>query len=1086
MADNNEIIKCTIEIYDLRRYKRDWCLGRATVAKCKSKAFREGEDIKIKGVIPQIQIGNLYNVMLEKDDDPKYGLQYMVKSLFSAITFRADDVVGQKRFLSSIFTTLQVEEMYNTLEDPYSVLEEGDAASLVQVKGVGMKKAESYIRRFKENLNKARIYVELEDFNLTNNMIDKLLDRYTSPEMVIQKVKDNPYTLCNEVGGIGWKTADRIAMDGGIGPHSPKRITAFIAHYLNLVGENGSSWITPDELMGAILEELGEDIPDEPISESLKSLIDDGTVWHSENKDKIGLRRYYEIERKIAQELIRIRDAESNIRVPSNWRDILKYIEQNQGWSFTDEQLNGIETGLKNNITVITGPGGCVDCDTEYFNGTEWKKISEYTDEEKVLQYSGDGSAQLVYPINYIKKKCSHLWHFSTKYGLDQCLSEDHQVCYITSKGNIYSKSFSEVMQNHQNTSTGFSGKFITTFSYEGHGIDLTDDEIRLMVATFADGSFDYRSVCLSDDTYRKARFHLKKKRKKDRLVQLFNNCNISYTEKESAEKGYTDYYAIVPFRAKHFPKEWYNCSKHQFEIIADEALYWDSYFNEKNNFVSTNKDDADFIQFVNTSLGKRTTIQIDDRVGQEYITANKKYIRQSIAYNVNTTNRTLICLDKDKRRPGGETKFEKYIPLDGYQYCFSVPSNMLVLRRNNKIFITGNCGKTSIVSGILEVLKGYSRVSCALSGRAASRMQEVTGEEGKTIHSLLGYPKGNKNGFVYHDENQLDADIYIVDEISMLDAFLFYNLLRAIPSGSKLFLLGDTAQLEAIGTGNIAHDIIESDEISVSKLTKIHRQAAKSAIITESIKLRNGYQLIEKNWVGQETRGELQDLYLSCFSDINNTFYKITEIFSTLMSYPEFDILQTQIIVPVKSRGNACTYELNNAIQDLYNPLIDNQREEIIFNSGKTYVFREGDKVINRVNNYKVEPSIYNGNIGIIQGWDYNEEGEEIMIIDFIGIGRVELIKKFWNNLELAYAITTHLSQGSEFDYVIYGLDFSSYALLTREQVYTAITRAKKKCYLIAQTGALRLAISKEAVSKKQTHLQQCLYDVAHPKLIF
>lgn len=358
--------------------------------------------------------------------------------------------------------------------------------------------------------------------------------------------------------------------------------------------------------------------------------------------------------------------------------------------------------------------------------------------------------------------------------------------------------------------------------------------------------------------------------------------------------------------------------------------------------------------------------------------------------------------------------------------------------------------------------------------------MTEITGRESYTIHRLLGYaPQNplNKDGFTFHDDNPLDVDIVIVDEISMIDAFLFYHLIRAIPSGAKLICLGDMGQLESIGCGNIAYDMIHSPEIATVYLSQIHRQAASSAIVIEARKIRQGTQIVNNSYTGTETRGELQDLYLDCYSDKSHTFGKIMKRFTEAMRRDNFDIMETQILVPVKSAGDACTYRINTAIQELYNPKSSSKPEIEITSQGKIVALRKGDKVINTQNTYKTEPPIFNGNLGIIKEVFPSEES---LIVSFVGIGDVYIDKKQVSSIELGYAITVHKSQGSQFDYVILGVDFSSYSLLTRELLYTGITRAKKKCDLIVQTGALRTAVSKEGVSKKQTHLQQCLRNLS------
>ena len=170
-----------------------------------------------------------------------------------------------------------------------------------------------------------------------------------------------------------------------------------------------------------------------------------------------------------------------------------------------------------------------------------------------------------------------------------------------------------------------------------------------------------------------------------------------------------------------------------------------------------------------------------------------------------------------------------------------------------------GGTGKSTVVAGVLKVLRGKSFAQTALSGRAAARMQEITGQDGKTIHRLLGYDIEN-GGFVHDKDNPLDEDIIILDETSMVGAQLFYDLIQAIETGKRFIMIGDDGQLESIGMCNIFKDMLASKVVPVARLTKIHRQAAKSAIITESIKVRNATQLVPYGWAGNEIRGELRD----------------------------------------------------------------------------------------------------------------------------------------------------------------------------------------------------------------------------------
>ena len=383
-------------------------------------------------------------------------------------------------------------------------------------------------------------------------------------------------------------------------------------------------------------------------------------------------------------------------------------------------------------MVILMGSQGCVDCDTEYFNGIEWKKISDYNYDDKVLIYDKDGSAKLEYPKCYIKQRADYLWHFETKYGINQCLSDEHNVYYITSKGNLYHKPFKEIRMNKK----PFGGRFITAFDYQGKGINLTQDEIRLMVACFADGSIHSKQM----------QFHIKKTRKVERLVQLLQSCGINYNLKYNKNSEYYDIYFKPPILEKHFPNSWYNCSKEQFETIADEVMFWDGNSIKMNDYTTTNKKDADFVQFVFNSLGYYCSITTNDRRGRVRNINNKDYVTKSIDYIVHYSEEYLKTLNRTK---SNEETFERYKTKDGYEYCFTVSTGMLVLRRNDCVFITGNCGKSTIVDW-LNIKSDFYREVISIDG--GKGIESITGGwicefaellamiRAKEVESLKGY----------------------------------------------------------------------------------------------------------------------------------------------------------------------------------------------------------------------------------------------------------------------------------------------------------------------------------------------------------
>lgn len=355
---------------------------------------------------------------------------------------------------------------------------------------------------------------------------------------------------------------------------------------------------------------------------------------------------------------------------------------------------------------VLSGPPGCVDCETEFFNGSEWKSIADYKDGEQVLQFdTATGEASLVHPLRYIKEPCDKMYHFETKYGINQTLSPEHRVIYYERKKAKGKKYWSnkaceisaEQLKELQNTGK-FYGGFKTDFYYDGPGINLSDVELRIMLAVICDGNF------VRDTTH--CRIHLKKQRKIDEMQLLLDEWGKPY-RRVSTANGYTDFVFDAPRREKVFSKDWYNCSHEQLEVICANVLQWDGHQDEigRKQFTSTIKESADFIQFAFSACGYRATIHYDNRKGQAYQTAGKEYRRKSNAYDVIICNKTIVSMQWHNDGRDNNVKLNPVVPADNYKYCFTVPTHALVLRRNGRIFITGNSGKSTLLNAGLEVI---------------------------------------------------------------------------------------------------------------------------------------------------------------------------------------------------------------------------------------------------------------------------------------------------------------------------------------------------------------------------------------------
>ena len=751
MNNNNEeeiIIKCSITLNKIFFPKNGIVEdGKFTIFSANIDSVEEGEPhlnkyntISIKGVSCSLSYAKTYSLIAKENYDSTWGYQYEIIYISEKIDL--DSTESQRKYLETILTENQVELLFQAFKKPLDILNEGDIDKLTQIKGIGEKKAKELIEKYEVSKINAQAYIELSEYGLTKNAIDKIVHTLGGATTACKKIKANPYILMDEVDGYGWNKADSIALASGIGEFSRQRVLAYIKYFLNSEALKGNSWVYSDDLWEGLDSGLGNGIDEEKVIDVVQELEQKKIIWISKDRMRIGLKRYYNLEYSICKELIRISNSENNFEY-DNYEEKIKRLEKRQGWNFTEEQLEGIKAILENQVVLIIGSGGV---------------------------------------------------------------------------------------------------------------------------------------------------------------------------------------------------------------------------------------------------------------------------------------------------------------------------------------------GKTATVSGMLEVFNGkYSFAQCALSGRASGNLTDVTGEEGYTIHRLLGVDIENKNKFIHNRKNPLDVDVVILDELSMVGEEIFYSLIQAICNGTKLIMLGDIKQLESIGLGNLIKDMIWSGVIKTVELTKVHRQAEASGIITESLKASKKEQLVEKDFEGTLIKGELQDMEYDIFTKKGQTVERMVNHFKDLIN-KGIDPNDIQLIVPMKDRGETSAYNINNIIQDI---LIKDKKAThiVIGKQSKTprtiYI---GDRIINHKNNYQIKSAndnevtipIFNGDLGIVTA--INKNGT--IKVKFNSKEEVIIPQDHLIEIWLGYCITTHKMQGSSSPYVICGIDYSHYKLLTRELIYTMLTRAKKYCILCAENKALRYAINTSNVRRKQTFL--------------
>jgi exodeoxyribonuclease V alpha subunit len=373
---------------------------------------------------------------------------------------------------------------------------------------------------------------------------------------------------------------------------------------------------------------------------------------------------------------------------------------------------------------------------------------------------------------------------------------------------------------------------------------------------------------------------------------------------------------------------------------------------------------------------------------------------------------------------------------------------------------ITGGpgVGKTTLVNCILMLLhKEKLKIElCAPTGRAAKRLNETTGLPAKTIHRLLGFNFNTKT-FMHNQDNPLDCDVLIVDESSMIDLTLFLTLLKAIPDKAAVILVGDVDQLPSVGSGAVLSDLIQSHTMQTIYLTEIFRQAAHSKIVV------NAHRINQKQLPVPNEKNS--DFYMIKVDSAEAMQTELLELVTQrLPSYLDCDpIHDIQVLTPMH-RGYVGTQALNKALQEHLNGRL---AEKLDYYETS---YAPGDKVIQTMNNYDEE--IFNGDIGIVRHVNIKTKSLKIQFDKKM----VEYSYKALKDISLAYAITVHKSQGSEYPVIVIPLATEHKHLLAKNLLYTGVTRGKKMVVLILEEKALSLAINNNTADRRITKLKQRL----------
>ena len=450
-----------------------------------------------------------------------------------------------------------------------------------------------------------------------------------------------------------------------------------------------------------------------------------------------------------------------------------------------------------------------------------------------------------------------------------------------------------------------------------------------------------------------------------------------------------------------------------------------------------------------------------------DYLYVSESYIASKLAkMALNDDFKILFDIEKEIKEAikSLSIKLSK-IQIDAIKSCFE----------ENISIITGGpgTGKTTIINTISKIYldNGYNISLCAPTGRAAKRIEETTGIEAKTIHRMLGYIPSSYDDighFEYNEDNPLDTDVIIIDEMSMVDVVLFEKLLRGMKDNTRLVIVGDVDQLPSVGAGNVLRDLINSKKIKYTKLVDIFRQSESSNIIVNAHKINNGQEPIlnEKN---------SDFFFLKTETPVITRNVVVDLISKRLPNAYGYDFSKDIQILTQSRKGICGVFELNRLLQDILNPKTETIDELLVGNK----LFRVNDKVMQTKNNYNLSFfdsdgeenfGVYNGDMGHII---FIDKSSKKLTVEMDDNRVIDYTLEDLDNLELAYAITIHKSQGSEFKSVIIPM-FDGYRLLqTRNLLYTAITRAKENIVLVGDKNVMNNMIRNNTINSRYSNLE-------------
>lgn len=1061
----------------------------------------EGKDAKvtITGPLPGVQCGETLHLRGTWTKHAQHGDQFKIEAFRSELP---SSVYGIRKYLGSGLVEGIGKVYANKIVDAFGtatfrILSE-ESGKLRDVPGIGKKRATAIKKAWDDQRAFRELYIFLQTYGVTTGQCVKLINQYGAEAKRI--LVEQPYKVAREIDGIGFKTADRIAINLGYANDAPPRLDAGLLFAMETLQEEGHTAL----LEAALIDYAAPLLETEArfLEARLNALVEAKQLvrhWPAGVENPLPGSALVQLpandraEQKIAATVARLGKVGSGLP-PIKTDAAVEWAEQKAGFTFAELQRAGLKNALVSKISILTGgpgTGKAQPLTAQVLTPEGFRPLGSLRAGSRIITAEG-----IVAPIKGIYPQGEKdIYRVTFADGRSTLCCDDHlwrawtrvSVWSPTKKKKIRSRDWRVVplsyLRNRIAEDRAESNRIAVPLLEacpDTPALPFFCDPY-LIGVLIGDGTISTSTQLTTADPFirEKAQSLIAPIGLTLKPVTLHGTDTISY-RLTHAKRGLPNQLGAylrslglnVGSPEKFIPEVFFSGSREQRLQLIRGLLDTDGTV-EKNGVVSFSSSSlrlARDFQRLAWSLGCIATLG-----ATKYPTYTHRGEKRTglPAYTIilqHPEPATLLSLPRKLarlKRPNARKRISHRLRITSIEPAGRAPCACISVDSSSGLYVTDDyivTHNTTILRALVDILKAKKvRVHLAApTGRAAQRLAETTGGFASTIHRLLKYdPAGG--GFVANENAPLATDFLIVDEASMLDTRLAAALLQAVPSRAHLLLVGDIDQLPSVGAGNVLKDLIATQQVPVTRLNVIYRQKGQSQIVTTAHAINAGEPNLPPSVNEVAAAQAWSDLTFIVADSAEDCIRKTIQLCTEFIPahYHWFNpINDVQILAPMH-KGTAGVSNLNVQLQAALNPHAKGLR-------GPHGEYRPGDKVIQLRNNY--DKNLFNGDIGVIASVD-TEAGTLTAKFD----GDVHTFDRGeFGDLAPAYAISIHKSQGSEYPVVIVPLLKAHFMMLQRNLLYTAITRGKKKVFIVGEPAAYGMAVRANEARDRTTHLRE------------